>query len=92
MRADEWYSFDRVPSGHGAHILATLDETSYDPAPATARMGKPHPIVRTRCIGRGRVIFSGLGHKAESYSGPLHLALIRGAVRWASRRAGKGCA
>jgi uncharacterized protein len=91
VRTDEWYAFDRVPSGHGTRILATLDEASYDASPASARMGKPHPIVWTRCIGRGRVIFSGLGHKAESYVEPLHRELIGGAIRWASRREGMGC-
>lgn len=91
VRTDEWYAFDHVPSGHGTRILATLDEASYDPAPTTARMGKPHPIVWSRCIGRGRVLFSGLGHKPESYAEPLHLKLISGAIRWASRREGTGC-
>lgn len=91
VRTDEWYSFDRVPSGHDTRILATLDEASYEPFPERVRMGKPHPIMWTRCIGRGRVLFSALGHKAETYSEPLHQALIDGAIRWATRREGSGC-
>ncbi|MEG3181131.1 ThuA domain-containing protein [Sphingomonas sp. LT1P40] len=91
VRTEEWYSFDRVPSGHGTRILATVDETSYDPFPERVRMGKPHPIVWSRCVGRGRVLFSSLGHKAETYAEPLHRTLIDGAIRWASRREGTGC-
>lgn len=90
-RTDEWYSFDRVPTGHGTHILATLDEGSYDPTPERIRMGSPHPIIWTRCIGRGRVFYSALGHKAQTYSEPLHQQMIGGAIRWASRREGTGC-
>lgn len=90
-RTEEWYSFDRVPSGNGTRILATLDETSYEPYPERVRMGAPHPIIWTRCVGKGRVFFSALGHKAETYAEPLHQKLISGAIRWASRREGTGC-
>jgi type 1 glutamine amidotransferase len=91
VRTEEWYSFDRIPGGNGTRILATVDETTYEPFPERVRMGKPHPIIWSRCIGRGRVIFSALGHKAETYAEPLHRVLIDGAIRWAGRREGKGC-
>lgn len=87
VRTEEWYSFDRVPSGHGTRILATVDEASYDPFPERVRMGKPHPVIWSRCIGKGRMIFSSLGHKAETYAEPLHRVLIKDAIRWASGRA-----
>jgi type 1 glutamine amidotransferase len=91
VRTEEWYSFDRVPTGNDTHILATLDESSYDPFPERVRMGKLHPIIWTRCVGRGRVFFSALGHKAETYSEPLHQKMISGAIRWAARAEGAGC-
>lgn len=81
-REDEWYAFDRVPSGHGTRVLARLDEDSYAPAPEQ-RMGD-HPVVWTRCIARGRVFYSALGHKAETYAEPLHLRMIDGAIGWAA--------
>jgi len=85
-RTDEWYSFDRVPTGQRTRILAILDEHTYDPYPERVRMGKLHPIVWTRCIARGRMIFSALGHKAETYTEPLHRLLIGNAIRWAGNR------
>lgn len=88
VRTEEWYSFDRIPSGHGTRILATVDETSYEPFPERVRMGNPHPVIWSRCIGKGRVIFSSLGHKAETYAEPLHQRLIGDAIRWAG---GKIC-
>ena len=91
VRTEEWYSFDRVPTGNDTHILATLDESSYEPFPERVRMGRIHPIIWTRCVGRGRVFFSALGHKAETYSEPLHQKMISGAIRWAARAEGKGC-
>ncbi len=91
VRTEEWYSFDRVPTGNDTHILATLDESTYDPFPERVRMGKLHPIIWTRCVGKGRVFFSALGHKAETYSEPLHQKMISGAIRWAARAEGTGC-
>lgn len=91
VRTEEWYSFDKVPSDKDTRILATLDETSYEPYPERTRMGAVHPLIWTRCVGKGRVFFSALGHKAETYSEPLHQTLIAGAVRWAARSEGSGC-
>ncbi|MGY1519790.1 ThuA domain-containing protein [Luteimonas sp. A482] len=88
-RQDEWYAFDRVPNGHGTRILARLDEGSYEPAPEH-RMGD-HPIVWTRCIARGRVFYSALGHKAETYAEPLHLRMIDGAIGWAAETPRDAC-
>ncbi len=89
QRTDEWYAFDRIPTGYHTHILAVLDENSYHPAPEQV-MGL-HPIIWTRCIGRGRVFFSALGHKAETYSEAAHLKMIDGALDWASQAKQKGC-
>ena len=86
VRTEEWYSFDRIPTGNCTHILATLDETSYEVFPERTRMGAVHPLIWTRCVGKGRVFFSALGHKAETYSEPLHQKMISDAIRWAGRR------
>jgi type 1 glutamine amidotransferase len=88
-REEEWYAFNRMPSGYGTKILARLDENSYDP-PRGQRMGD-HPIIWTRCIGRGRVFYSALGHKAETYAEPLHLQMIDGALSWAVEARQRGC-
>lgn len=88
-REEEWYAFDRVPSGYGTRILARLDESSYDPPPEQ-RMGD-HPIIWTRCIGRGGVFYSALGHKPETYSEPLHLKMIDSALSWALKAPRRGC-
>lgn len=90
-RTEEWYSFDKVPTGNDTRILATLDETSYEPYPERTRMGAVHPLIWTRCVGTGRIFFSALGHKAATYAEPLHRTMISGAIRWASRAEGGGC-
>jgi hypothetical protein len=84
---DEWYSFAASPRLRGAHVLATLDESTYSPRALgrSLAMGD-HPIVWTRCVGRGRSFYSALGHGAEPYATPEHAAMLEGAIAWAADR------
>ena len=81
---DEWYSFKSNPRGTGATIIATLDEGSYKPGePLT--MGD-HPVAWTRCIGKGRMSYSAIGHRPETYADVHHVRLLENAVQWAGDR------
>ena len=98
VREEEWYSFDKSPRAKGYHILVTLDEASYAPrekipllVDKDLRMGKDHPIVWTHCLGNGRAFYSALGHRAESYAEPKHLAMIAGAISWVAGIEGPEC-
>ncbi|MBV1687921.1 ThuA domain-containing protein [Novosphingobium sp. G106] len=98
-RSDEWYSFRSSPRSKGYHILVTIDEASYRPVegfipflkPKDISMGKDHPLVWSHCVGRGRAIYSALGHTAESYAEPKHQQLIGGAISWAAGFEGPAC-
>ncbi len=84
-REDEWYSFEASPRARGVQVLASLDESSYSPRQPgrDLRMGD-HPIVWCHCVGKGRSLFSALGHKAEYYREPEHRGLLEGALAWAA--------
>ncbi len=86
---DEWYSFEASARAAGSHVLATLDEESYD-APEDLRMGDDHPIVWIACPGRGRSFYSALGHGAPTYADPGVARMIERAIEWAAERDG-GC-
>lgn len=81
---DEWYSFAAPPRAEGTEVLATLDEATYRPDPRQ-KMGAIHPVIWTRQVGKGRVVFSALGHRPEGYDDPNYRRLIANAVRWTSR-------
>jgi len=87
-RVDEWYSFAESPRAKGVEVLASLDESTYRPVidwwltERDLRMGDDHPIVWTHCIGRGRSVYSALGHPPEAWAEPLHLRLLGSAVAW----------
>jgi type 1 glutamine amidotransferase len=83
--SDEWYSFKSNPRAKGAHILVTIDETTYKPVSGShdLRMGSDHPIAWTQCIGKGRSFYSAIGHRPESYSEPNTAKLIEQGIAWA---------
>ena len=85
-RADEWYSFDRSVRSKGFQILASVDEASYErggPGSAKLAMGKDHPVIWSRCLGNGRVLYSALGHTGASFAEPEMRRLMTNAVNWA---------
>lgn len=82
---EEWYSFKSNPRTAGAHVLATLDETTYDPISRRGedlRMGD-HPIAWTRCVKNGRSFYTAIGHRPESYVEPHSAILLERGIAWA---------
>lgn len=88
---DEWYSFKTNPRAAGAKVIATLDESTYSPVgmmKMDLRMGD-HPIAWTNCIGKGRMFYSAIGHRPETYVEPRYVSMLEAAVDWAAV-SGKG--
>ena len=94
---DEWYSFKTNPRQAGAHVLLTLDETTYSPLFAQPglpeqdfRMGD-HPIAWTRCVGDGRSFYSAIGHRPEVYEDRRNVELLEHAIIWAANHGESRC-
>jgi type 1 glutamine amidotransferase len=66
-------------------VIARLDESTYKPEGfgRNLRMGD-HPIAWTKCIGKGRMFYSAIGHRPEAYSEPHNVAMLETAVDWAA--------
>lgn len=81
-RADEWYNFATSVRGD-AHVLATMDETTYDPGGDA--MGYDHPISWCKPYDGGRAWVTAMGHFGAHYTGePDFVAHIVGGVEWAA--------
>lgn len=89
--SDEWYSFTGPVAGEVV-VLAGLDESTYSPfnkvyGVEDLRMGpnpSDHPIIWAKCPGEGRIVYSALGHKADSYDSAPHRLLLTNALAWVS--------
>lgn len=80
---DEWYAFDKNPELAGATVIAFVDESTYDPGKYS--MTPTHPVIWTREPGKGRVLYSALGHSDKSFETPEYQQLIEQAIRWVGR-------
>jgi cytochrome c len=78
-RTDEWYNFRSNPRG-AAHVLATLDESTY----SGGAMGADHPIAWCQEIDGGRSWYTAMGHTAESYAEPLFRLHLLGGIESAA--------
>ncbi|MHA4817993.1 ThuA domain-containing protein [Streptomyces aculeolatus] len=79
VRNDEWYDY-RANARDTAHVLATLDESTYD----GGQMGEDHPIAWCQEYEGGRSFYTGGGHTAESYAEPDFVRHLLGGVRWSA--------
>jgi cytochrome c len=85
-RTDEWYNFRSNPRG-SVHVLATMDESSYD----GGDMGD-HPIAWCHEVaGGGRSWYTALGHTVESYSEPLFRQHLLGGIMTAAGALAANC-
>jgi cytochrome c len=80
-RTDEWYNYQSNPRG-SVHVLATLDEKSYDVG--SDGMGPDHPITWCQDYDGGRSWYTGLGHTKESYTEPEFLKSLLGGLQTAA--------
>lgn len=87
QHAEEWYSWDQSPRPLGFDVLLTVDEASYTPeirlfgSKTDIRM-KDHPVVWSRCVGRGRAVYSAMGHWGTAYENPPYARLLENALLW----------
>lgn len=81
-RSEEWYAFEKSPRTlPGFHIIANVDEKSYTPGRATME-GGDHPLVWWHCVGKGRALYSALGHAGWMYTEPQFLQLLANGMNW----------
>jgi glucose/arabinose dehydrogenase len=87
-RTDEWYNYRTNPRAD-VKVLATLDESSYDPG--ADAMGD-HPIAWCHAQEQGRSWYTGGGHTQQSYAEPEFLAHLAGGISYAAGLEAADCA
>jgi type 1 glutamine amidotransferase len=80
---DEWYTYDRSPRPD-VHVLANVDETSYQP-PRDVKMGD-HPVIWSNPRVKARNVYFQFGHKADLLQNRDFTQLFLNAIRWTAGR------
>jgi type 1 glutamine amidotransferase len=80
---DEYYNFEDNVRGF-SHVLATVDETTYD-AGAEA-MGFDHPVAWCKDYQGGRSFYTAAGHTRQSYDSATFRRHLAGAIEWTAGR------
>lgn len=85
-RTDEWYNYRANPPDN-VHILATLDENSYEGGKHEGN----HPIAWCHEYEGGRAWYTGGGHTAEAYDEPEFRKHLVGGIAYAAGAAAGNC-
>ena len=80
---DDWYSLRNL--GKDLHVLLSLATWSMKNTGAESVYRRPpYPIAWARKHGRGRVFYTGLGHREEVWAKPEFQNMLVGGIRWAT--------
>jgi len=92
-REEEWYNFRSDPRDAGAHVLLTVDESTYDPRghSGSPGMGRDHPIAWCRRVAGGRSFYTALGHKGAYWQERRLRRHVFGGIRMAAGAAPFRC-
>jgi type 1 glutamine amidotransferase len=80
---DEWYTFNKNPHPN-VHVLANVDESSYQP-PTDIKMGD-HPVVWVNEKMKARNVYFLMGHHANLFKSGDFRTMFGNAILWASRK------
>ncbi len=80
---DDWFSFDRSPRPD-VKVLATVDESSYQPA-SSITMGD-HPVIWVNESKKARNVYFLFGHSGILFDLPEFTTLFTNAIQWAAQR------
>ena len=94
MYTADWLCFNRSVTGlPGVEVLLRLDEKSYTPIRehpsyvGKKPMGNDHPICWRRKLGKGRYLYTGLGHDIRSINTEFARNHIIAAINWTANSA-----
>jgi type 1 glutamine amidotransferase len=87
VKAEEWYAFDSNPREKGYEILLAVDESSYHTSGRRFgllqdHMEGEHPVAWRHMIGKGRAVYTSIGHQAATYQVSEYQEFLEQALKW----------
>ena len=66
------------------HVLATVDEDTYEEQDATPTRSDDHPVMWCQDLEGGRAFYTGIGHNPTTFSNANVVRNLAGAIKWAA--------
>lgn len=82
VQQEEWYTYDKSPRPN-VHVLASVDENTYDPQQPKVKMGD-HPVVWTNPHYKARNIYIFMWHSPNLFDNAAYTKLFSNAIFWAA--------
>jgi type 1 glutamine amidotransferase len=82
IQQEEWYTYDKSPRPN-VHILASVDESTYDPQQPKVKMGD-HPVIWTNPKYKARNVYIFMGHSPKLFDNPAYTTLFTNTIFWAA--------
>jgi type 1 glutamine amidotransferase len=82
---EEWYAFTNLAPD--LHVLLVQDTTTMKADPKTGLRdpqyrGNPYPETWARMHSKGRVFYTGMGHREDVWTSPRYQQLVMAALAW----------
>jgi type 1 glutamine amidotransferase len=81
---EEWYTWDKSPRPF-VHVLATVDEKTYQPD-SPIKMHGDHPVIWTNDHVKARNLYIFMGHHPELFENKDYTTMVHNAILWAAHR------
>jgi type 1 glutamine amidotransferase len=81
VQKEEWYTYDKSPRPN-VHVLASVDESSYQPDSGT-KMGD-HPVIWTNQYMGARNVYIFMGHSPILFDDWVYRKIFSNAIFWAA--------
>ncbi len=79
---EEWYTWNKSPRPN-VHVLATVDEASYNPD-SKIKMGGDHPVIWTNEHIKARNVYIFMGHSPVLFDNNAYRQIFSNAIFWAA--------
>jgi type 1 glutamine amidotransferase len=80
---DEWYIFrDQPYSRDKLHIVLSMYPDSFKPNPKTEREDQDYAISWCHEVGKGKVFYTSMGHRTETWRDPVFQESLIGGLKW----------
>lgn len=84
IKNEEWYTWNKSPRAH-VHVLATVDENTYQPD-SPIKMHGDHPVIWSNPHYKARNVYIFMGHHPYLFQNKVYTTIFHNSILWAAKQ------